>query len=283
MSDTVLNLLLAVFLLAANAFYVAAEFALVKTQGLPHRRARGGEPLRRDADPAACSGNIEAYLACCQLGITMASLGLGWVGEPTVAALARTGPRCRSACPRPAIHFTAFLVGFLVFSSLHIVVGEQVPKTLAIREPEPVSLWIAYPLHVSFSCSTRSTGCSTTPRARSCGCSASGKPRTRRSSPTSRSRASSRSRPSTARWRRARPSSSTTSSASASSRSPTSWSTGPTCTRSTSPSRPSKIIDDSAGEPLHARAGLGGRAGEHRRRRPRQGSAARHRRRPAAT
>ena len=49
-----------------------------------------------------------------------------------------------------ALHFTSFMVGFLVFSSLHIVVGEQVPKTLAIREPIPVSQWIAYPLHVSF-------------------------------------------------------------------------------------------------------------------------------------
>ena len=49
-----------------------------------------------------------------------------------------------------ALHLTSFLVGFLVFSSLHIVIGEQVPKTLAIRKPEPVSLWVAYPLHVSY-------------------------------------------------------------------------------------------------------------------------------------
>jgi Mg2+/Co2+ transporter CorB len=52
--------------------------------------------------------------------------------------------------PEAALHFTAFLIGFLVFSSLHIVLGEQVPKTLAIREPEPVSLWIAWPLHVTY-------------------------------------------------------------------------------------------------------------------------------------
>ena len=84
--------------------------------------------------------DIEAYLACCQLGITMASLGLGWVGEPTVAAL--LGPAAEPlGMPRSALHFTAFMVGFLLFSSLHIVIGEQVPKTLAIREPEPVSLW----------------------------------------------------------------------------------------------------------------------------------------------
>src|ERR1700748_2900892 len=49
-----------------------------------------------------------------------------------------------------ALHFTSFITGFLLFSSLHIVVGEQVPKTLAIRQPEPVSLWIAYPLHASY-------------------------------------------------------------------------------------------------------------------------------------
>ena len=92
-------------------------------------------------------GNIEAYLACCQLGITMASLGLGWVGEPTVAGLLLPllMPLGMSLS---ALHLTSFLVGFLVFSSLHIVVGEQVPKTLAIREPVPVSLWIAYPLHL---------------------------------------------------------------------------------------------------------------------------------------
>src|SRR5688572_22143792 len=93
--------------------------------------------------------NIEAYLACCQLGITMASLGLGWVGEPTVAALLHP-ILTPLGMPQSALHFTSFLIGFLVFSSLHIVVGEQVPKTLAIREPVPVSLWIAYPLHVSY-------------------------------------------------------------------------------------------------------------------------------------
>jgi CBS domain containing-hemolysin-like protein len=93
--------------------------------------------------------NIEAYLACCQLGITMASLGLGWVGEPTVAAI--VSPLLQSFnVPEDTIHLIAFLIGFLVFSSLHIVVGEQVPKTFAIRNPEPVSLWIAYPLHVSY-------------------------------------------------------------------------------------------------------------------------------------
>ncbi|MEX0860000.1 MAG: hemolysin family protein [Cucumibacter sp.] len=148
MNEIVLNLLLAVFLLAANAFFVASEFALVKSKGfridaLAEENRVGARLSQR------MQRNVEAYLACCQLGITMASLGLGWVGEPTVSAilLPLLTPL---GMPASAVHLTAFLVGFLVFSSLHIVVGEQVPKTLAIREPEPVALWIAWPLHISY-------------------------------------------------------------------------------------------------------------------------------------
>lgn len=148
MNSVAVNLLLAAFLLAANAFYVAAEFALVKSRGfrvkaMAEQNRFGARLLQK------MMGNIEAYLACCQLGITMASLGLGWVGEPTVAALLR--PVLEPlGMPASALHFTAFLTGFLVFSSLHIVIGEQVPKTLAIRQPVPVSQWIAYPLYVSY-------------------------------------------------------------------------------------------------------------------------------------
>jgi CBS domain containing-hemolysin-like protein len=148
MSDTIVNLLVAVSLLAANAFFVAAEFALVKSRGF---RINAMAEQNRFAARLLKQmiGNIEAYLACCQLGITMASLGLGWVGEPTVAAL--LSPILSELGMSDAtLHFTAFLIGFLVFSSLHIVIGEQVPKTLAIREPVPVSQWIAYPLYASY-------------------------------------------------------------------------------------------------------------------------------------
>jgi CBS domain containing-hemolysin-like protein len=148
MNATTINLLLAAFLLFANGFYVAAEFALVKTRHF-RMETMAAEGKVGAALSLRLLANIEAYLACCQLGITMASLGLGWVGEPTVAALLE--PILHPmGLPEQAIHLTAFLIGFLVFSSLHIVVGEQVPKTLAIREAETVSLWIAWPLHVSF-------------------------------------------------------------------------------------------------------------------------------------
>src|SRR5215212_6195790 len=86
MTSSIVSLVLALFLLAANAFYVAAEFALVKSRGfrinaMVEQNRFGARLLQQ------MMANIEPYLACCQLGITMASLGLGWVGEPTVAAL----------------------------------------------------------------------------------------------------------------------------------------------------------------------------------------------------
>ncbi|WP_291848076.1 hemolysin family protein [Bradyrhizobium sp.] len=148
MSSTASNLLLALLLLAANAFYVAAEFALVKSRGFRIKvmaeQNRFGARLLQEM-----MSNIEAYLACCQLGITMASLGLGWVGEPTVSALLEPVLLPLGMSPS-TLHFVSFLTGFLIFASLHIVIGEQVPKTLAIRQPMPVSQWIAYPLYLSY-------------------------------------------------------------------------------------------------------------------------------------
>ena len=143
-----LSLLLVVLLLAANAFFVAAEFALVKV-----RRVRL-ELMAEEGSRAAgltlhILGNLEAYLAACQLGITMASLGLGWVGEPVVAALLEPVFHLASL-PEAVLHTAAFIVGFLIFSSLHIVVGEQVPKTFAIRQAESMSLWTAWPLHAFY-------------------------------------------------------------------------------------------------------------------------------------
>ncbi len=146
--DVTINLLAVVLLLVANAFFVAAEFALVKARGFRI------ESLASEGSAAArltvrMQNDLDAYLAACQLGITMASLGLGWVGEPAVAALLE--PLFHSlGMPEAMLHTSAFIVGFLIFSSLHIVIGEQVPKTFAIRRPEPVALWVAYPLRFSY-------------------------------------------------------------------------------------------------------------------------------------
>lgn len=137
-----------VILLALNAFFVAAEFALVKARGLRIERlaASGNNAAKLTV---RIQKNLEAYLAACQLGITMASLGLGWIGEPAVAALLK--PLFHIAGISESLtHTISFILGFLIFSSLHIVVGEQVPKTFAIRRAEQVSLRIAYPLHVAY-------------------------------------------------------------------------------------------------------------------------------------
>lgn len=144
MNNSLTSVFAIVVLLVINAFFVAAEFALVKAKSFRINvlAEQGGKSAlltqRIQAD-------LESYLAACQLGITMASLGLGWVGEPVIAALLE--PIFHGiGLPEAVIHPVSFILGFLLFSSLHIVVGEQVPKTFAIRKAEPVSLWVAYPL-----------------------------------------------------------------------------------------------------------------------------------------
>lgn len=146
--DTTTSFIAIILLLGTNAFFVAAEFALVKTRAFRIETAANAGSAAAGLT-LRIQGNLEAYLAACQLGITMASLGLGWVGEPAVASLLE--PMFESlGMPQEMLHTTAFIVGFLIFSSLHIVVGEQVPKTFAIRKAEPVSIWVAYPLHFSY-------------------------------------------------------------------------------------------------------------------------------------
>lgn len=115
------SLVAVVLLLVANAFFVGAEFALVKARGFRTQQ------LADDGSRAArltlrIQEELEAYLAACQLGITMASLGLGWVGEPAVAAMLE--PAFRNAgLSETALHTVSFLTGFFIFSSLHIVLG----------------------------------------------------------------------------------------------------------------------------------------------------------------
>lgn len=146
--DTLNSIIIIVLLLVANGFYVAAEFALVKARGfrIETLAAKGSATAKLTV---RIQSNLEPYLAACQLGITMASLGLGWVGEPAVAALLEP-VFTEMSMSESMVHTTSFLIGFLIFSALHIVIGEQVPKTFAIRKAEPVSMWVAYPLHISY-------------------------------------------------------------------------------------------------------------------------------------
>lgn len=148
MDSTTIALIGVVGLLVANGFFVAAEFALVKARG-PRIESLAAQGSAAAELTVRIRYNLEAYLAACQLGITMASLGLGWIGEPAVAALLRPLFEWADLSER-MLHTVSFLVGFLIFSSLHIVVGEQVPKTFAIRKAESVAILTAYPLHWFF-------------------------------------------------------------------------------------------------------------------------------------
>ena len=144
----VLKVLAVLVLVALNGFFVAAEFALVKvrdTQLQPliaqgNRRARMAQHILH---------NLDAYLSAAQLGITLASLALGWIGEPIFEALLRPvfGWLNWTSDEWHNVRATsAFAVGFSVITFLHIVAGEQAPKSLAIKRPLEGALWVAYPL-----------------------------------------------------------------------------------------------------------------------------------------
>lgn len=137
------QLLLALFLVVLNGFFVASEFAFVRV------RSTSVEQLAADGRAGSetlqnVMANLDDYLAVTQLGITIASLGLGWVGEPAVAALLE--PVLEGVVPPGLIHLIAFAVGFSVITFLHVVFGELAPKTIAIARAERLSLFVAPPM-----------------------------------------------------------------------------------------------------------------------------------------
>ncbi len=142
----VLLVLLALFLVALNGFFVAAEFGIVKLRRTRIRAIAKTQGLRGRI-LAKVHGELDAYLSACQLGITLASLGLGWVGEPAFASLLEPLFVTLGVTSQQLIHGVSFAFAFIVISFLHIVVGELAPKTLAIRNPEVIGLWCAIPLY----------------------------------------------------------------------------------------------------------------------------------------
>jgi len=143
------NLLLvlaALFLVLLNGFFVAAEFGLVKlrltrVKGIAESGGMRGRLL------LTVHQHLDAYLSACQLGITLASLGLGWIGEPAFARLLLPLFDLFGVIEPEIVHGVSFFFAFFVISFLHIVVGELAPKSMAIRMPEQVSLLTATPLY----------------------------------------------------------------------------------------------------------------------------------------
>ena len=140
------GLLAVVLLVLANAFFVAAEFALVGA-----RRTRLDEMAQAGDGKAALARravrSLDRYISATQLGITLASLGLGWIGKPALAGLL---DGLFAFLPATAAvwttHAVAAATAFAIITALHIVLGELVPKSLALLYPEDISRWVAGPL-----------------------------------------------------------------------------------------------------------------------------------------
>lgn len=142
------KLLAVLLLVAANGFFVAAEFALVgvRSSRIETLAASGSKAAKR---LMGLLHNLNAYLSACQLGITLASLALGWIGEPAIARVLE-GPLSKISDSDALRHALAFAIGFIIITSLHIVLGEQAPKLMGLARAERVALAVALPLQLFY-------------------------------------------------------------------------------------------------------------------------------------
>lgn len=142
--STALSLILVVFFLFMNAFFVVAEFALVRVRKTQLQIA--ADEGKAGAKAALrIANNVNSYLSACQLGITLASLALGWLGEPAVSELIRPGLAALGVS-EAAVSAVAVAAGFALVTALHIVVGELIPKSLAIFSTDRYARLTALPL-----------------------------------------------------------------------------------------------------------------------------------------
>ncbi|MFL1707408.1 hemolysin family protein [Campylobacter sp. MOP7] len=146
-SDSYFMILLAVFFVLLNAFFVLSEFAIVKV-----RKSRL-EELIKDKVPNAklayeMSNKLDTYLSATQLGITLSSLALGWIGEPAIARLIEKPIQTYFDVSDLVVHTVAFAIAFTIITLFHVVLGELVPKSIAIAKAEKSTLLVAKPLHL---------------------------------------------------------------------------------------------------------------------------------------
>lgn len=145
--DPWLGLSLGLLLVAVNGFFVAAEFALVKV------RPTQIQPLVDKGEFRAritkhVLDRMDSYLSAAQLGITLASLALGWIGEPAFAWILRPLFDHIPGASPSLLRSASITAAFFTITSLHIVLGEQAPKWLGLKHPEAVSLWVSIPMFV---------------------------------------------------------------------------------------------------------------------------------------
>lgn len=133
------------FLVLLNGFFVAAEFAIVKARG-SQLDALVAQGEKRAVLARHITANLDAYLSATQLGITLASLGLGWVGEPFLARMLHPLFILAGVTSEAVIMSVSLTLAFTIITFLHIVLGELAPKSLAIRKSVATTLWISRPL-----------------------------------------------------------------------------------------------------------------------------------------
>jgi CBS domain containing-hemolysin-like protein len=149
--DVPLSLAAVLLLVAANGFFVATEFSLVAVRRTRvEQLAAGGSGRARSALDAL--NHLDSYIAATQLGITMASLALGWIGEPAVAHLIEPFillmPFVPAEARAVASHTVSVALAFAFITGLHIVLGELAPKSLALQRAEATALFVARPIHI---------------------------------------------------------------------------------------------------------------------------------------
>jgi CBS domain containing-hemolysin-like protein len=146
---TGLLLLFALFLVLLNGMFVAAEFGFVKARKtrLELLAARGD---KRAASALFGVANLDAYLSVSQLGITLASLGLGWIGEPAVALILRPLLTLCSITSPALVSSISVAVGFTLITLLHVVFGELIPKSVSIQKAEATVLLLARPMRLCY-------------------------------------------------------------------------------------------------------------------------------------
>lgn len=149
LESTLFELIIVFLLVLGNAFFVAAEFSIVKVRVTqiqellkkPHRLAKVAQNV---------VSHLDEYLAATQLGITMMSLALGWIGEPVTARILSPLFSLFGISNPNTIHTLSITFGFIFITCLHIILGEMAPKYLAIRSPKPTTLFVSFPLNIFY-------------------------------------------------------------------------------------------------------------------------------------
>lgn len=145
--ESFIGVVLAILFIALNGFFVLSEFSIVKV-----RKSKLEELIKEGKAGAKLAlkitNSLDTYLSANQLGITLSSLALGWLGQPAIARLIGEPLKYFTNLSQEGIGTIALGVAFILITLLHVVLGELIPKSVAIAKTESVVLWVARPLHI---------------------------------------------------------------------------------------------------------------------------------------